>query len=85
MKVLSPMTDTTRRSIVVLLPSGFSIRNVVHSGVLEALVQGDIDVHLFLQHCPPTVKWSECPGFFLASSCSPLSHRLAIRLRAGRF
>jgi hypothetical protein len=73
MKVLSPMTDTTRRSIVVLLPSGFSIRNVVHSGVLEALVQGDIDVHLFLQHCPPSVKWSECPGFFLASSCSPLS------------
>ena len=59
-----------RRSIAILMPMVWGIRNVVHSGVLERLAKAGVDVHLLMRDYDPSLSQrTEYADFSLAASC----------------
>jgi hypothetical protein len=58
--------------VAVLLPSLFSVRNVVYSGLLRRLVEGGLRVAVLPKVVPPASGPGVFSDFRLASTCEPL-------------
>jgi hypothetical protein len=83
--MMSRVANMARGKIVVLLPTAFSVRNVVYSGVLEALGRANVEVDLLLHHCSSAINWSEQPAFARASSCKPMLTPTGRQIKARPF
>jgi hypothetical protein len=83
--MISPITNAVQGKIVVLLPTAFSVRNVVYSGVLEALVAENVEVDLLLHNCSSSNELPELSAFKGASSCRPMSPPIGRQIKGRPF